>query len=293
MGPMDGSIAALITPFDRSGQVDFGALKDLVKWHVQCGTDGLILCGSTGEGTSLSIGEKQVIFEAAQSVGAGKIALIGASGTNLTSESVVLTQMAKECGLDGCMAIVPYYNRPKFEGCFLHFSAIAEVGLPLIVYHHPGRTGTRLAANELAKICAIEGVAGLKDASADLSLVAALVHEGVSVYCGDDELALPYFSLGAVGSISIVANVIPTRWKEFVSLAKEGRGREAFFALYDLIRAMTLETNPQCVKFAVSHLGKCSSTHRLPLLEPSEENQRLCARLVDQFCNESRPASLV
>jgi len=270
-----GSIVALITPFDETGKIDFFALKGLLHWHLEEGTDGLVLCGTTGEGSALSKEEKLLIFQMAREIAGGKIPLIASTGNNVTHESVFLTQEAKKMGLDGCLTIVPYYSKPTPEGCFQHFAEISKVGLPMIVYHHPGRTGIKLQAKELKRICEIHSVIGIKDATGDLNLAMELI-DTVPLFSGDDLLALPQFSIGFTGSITITGNVIPKEWKVFVDLALKGdflAARKAFSSLYDLCQSLVLETNPQCVKYAVSLLEKCQPYMRLPLIPPKEENQ--------------------
>lgn len=287
-----GSIVALITPFDSEGYVDFPALEGLIERQIDAGTQGLVLCGSTGEGSSLSRDEKEEIFNMAAKVAKGRILLIGATGTNQTRESIALTEEAKEAGLDGCIAIVPYYSKPTEEGCFRHFASIAEVGLPMIAYHHPGRTGLRLSEESLERICAIEGVVGLKEASGDLNLAQALVRRvKCPLFSGDDSLALPHLAVGFSGSISIIGNVAPSQWKGFIEKALLGDflgAREEYEKLYSLVQALVLETNPQCVKYAVSLLGLCSSMVRLPLIEPSEKVQAILHDRLHPFSLMSR-----
>ena len=266
------SIVALVTPFDDKGEVDLPSLESLIRWHIEEGTDGLVLCGTTGEGSLLSAEEKCGIFQKAVEVGKGNIQLIAGTGTNQTQESVALTKEAKRIGMDSCLTIVPYYLRPTPEGCYRHFLEIAKVDLPMILYHHPGRTGVKLTSDAISRICEIPQVVGVKEASGDLNLATEILEKtDVTFYSGDDSLALEHFSIGAKGIISVVGNVIPRQWKEFVKLALHGKGREAFLELYPLCQAMVLETNPQCIKYAVSLLGKCSSKVRLPLIEPQEE----------------------
>ncbi|NGX37481.1 MAG: 4-hydroxy-tetrahydrodipicolinate synthase [Chlamydiae bacterium] len=266
------SIVALITPFDNEGKVDLDSLQRLIQWHIEEGTDGLVLCGSTGEGSLLSTEEKCAIFQRAAEVGKGKISLIAGTGTHQTRESRALTEKAKKYGMDSCLIIVPYYLLPTSEGCYQHFAEIAKVDLPMILYHHPGRTGVKLTSDATCRICEIPQVVAIKDASNDLNLATEILTKTKTpLYSGNDSVALPYFSIGAKGVISIVGNVIPRQWKEFIELAQKNRGREKFFELYPLCKAMVLETNPQCVKYGVSLLGKCSSKMRLPLMEPQEE----------------------
>ncbi|MDN3506085.1 MAG: 4-hydroxy-tetrahydrodipicolinate synthase [Simkaniaceae bacterium] len=265
---LKGSIVALITPFDEFGNLDLIALEKLLAFHKESKTEGLVLCGSTGEGSTLTKDEKLLIFQRAKKILGGKIPLIAATGTQSTRESVDLTLEAKKIGMDGVMAIVPYYVRPTPAGCLAHFQEIAKVGLPMVVYHHPGRTGTKLSARELSPIIEIPEVIALKDATADFALAGELVDQ-IPHFSGDDSLLLPQLALGFAGSISIVGNIIPREWKEFILAGT----KEQFFAHKKLIDALNLETNPQCVKYAVSLLGLCRSTMRLPLLEPTLENQ--------------------
>lgn len=273
-----GSLVALVTPFDSLGKVDFSALEKLIEWQIEEGTDGLILCGTTGEGSTLSEEEKIAIFRFAVEVGGGRIPIIASTGSNQTGESVSLTQEAKKGGVDGCIAIVPYCNRPTEEGCFAHFSAIAKVGLPLILYHHPGRTGVKLSAEGLARMSEIPQVVGIKESSGDLSLALEILSlSQTSLFCGDDILALAHFAIGFTGSISIIGNVVPQEWKTFISTALSGdfpQARLLFQELYPLCKALVLETNPQCVKFALGLQERCLGSLRLPLLEPREENQK-------------------
>lgn len=271
------AITALITPFTLDDQVDFASLESLIQWHIESGTEGLVLTGSTGEGSVLSKEEKCSIYELAYHLGKGKIKLIANTGTNVTADSVWLTQKAKEIGMDGCLAIVPYYNKPTSEGCYQHFAKIAEVGLPLIAYHHPGRTGVKLSFEALCRICELDSIVGIKDATGDLNLAMDVMRKTkIPFYSGDDSLALAQFAIGFTGSISIVGNVIPKEWNSFVHTAVSqdlSSAQEQFYAFYDLVNAMILEVNPQCVKYAVNLLEKCSSRMRLPLIPPSFENQ--------------------
>jgi 4-hydroxy-tetrahydrodipicolinate synthase len=279
---LKGSIVALITPFDQKGAIDIPALEKLLFWHLESGTEGLVLCGSTGEGTSLSSSEKFLIFQTAKRIVGGKIPLVAATGTNVTAESAFLTKEAKRIGMDGCIAIVPYYLRPTPEGCIAHFAEIANVGLPLLIYHHPGRTGTKLDTETLLSLCEFSEVMGIKDATGDLNQVMDIIDQ-VPLFSGDDSLALAQFSIGFTGSISIVGNVIPKEWKHFVDLALQGNfieARKLFYTLRPLIQAMVLETNPQCVKYALHVMDRCLPQMRLPLVEPREKSKNLLKELV-------------
>lgn len=284
-----GSFVALVTPFTKDNQIDIPALEYLLDWQLKQGSDGLVLCGTTGEGNLLTREEKLLIFQTAKQIIGEKIPLIAATGSNNTQESVLLTKEAKKRGIDGCLAIVPYYVRPSFEGCYRHFSAITSVGLPTIVYHHPKRTGVRLTSKELMQICTLPNIAGIKDACGDL--YAAMQLREIPHFSGDDLLSLAQFSIGFVGSISVIGNLIPNQWKTFVDWALEGnlkKARETFFNLYQYCQAMTLETNPQCIKYALSLFNKCQPYFRLPLCLPRKENQREIERVLAPALNENR-----
>lgn len=271
-------MVALVTPFDFLGKVDFSALEKLIEWQIEEGTEGLVLCGCTGEGFSLSKEEKLAIFRFGVEIVGGRIPIIAATGSNQTLESASLTYEAKKWGVDGCLVTVPYYNRPTEEGCFAHFSEIAKVDLPMIFYYHPGRTGVKLSAEALARICEIPQIVGVKDSSGDFELaLEVMALSNTPLLCGDDTLALAHLAIGFTGSISITGNVAPHAWKAFVSHALSGdllQARLSFQELYPLCKALVLESNPQCVKFALGLQEKCLSKMRLPLVEPREKNQK-------------------
>lgn len=261
------TITALITPFDENGEIDFKSLDQLIQFQIDRKTKGLVLCGSTGEGSLLTREEKLSIFHRAVEVGKGEIQIIANIGGCCTRKSVDLAGDAENLGVDACIAVVPYYVKPTEEGCFVHFSEIAKVGLPLFVYHHPDRTGTKLSFEALARICGIPGVVGLKEASGDLKLAEKLIQEGVLLFSGDDVHCERHLQLGAQGSISVVGNIVPDLWEEFLESKKMDD------KLQKLCKALVLETNPQCVKYAVSLSGRCKLHYRLPLMAPTEQNQ--------------------
>lgn len=269
-----GSIVALATPFDEQGNVDFKTLAELVEWQIESSTDAIVLCGTTGESPTLSPEETLRIFETGVLVSSGRIPIIAGTGTNHTAKAAEVTQQAKEIGVDGALVVLPYYNRPMPEGCFQHFQELSKVGLPMIVYHHPARTGIKLSIKTLSRIAELPNVVAIKDATGDLDHALELMHQiKTPVLTGDDSVALPLMAAGAMGVISIVANIIPRQWKLFTTLMlsdEVAEGREYFKRYYSLVKSMVLETNPQCVKYALSLMGKCSPSLRLPLTEPDD-----------------------
>lgn len=272
-----GSIVALATPFTEENEVDYPSLRALVEWQISSGTDGIVLCGTTGEAPTLSDEEQLKIFEEGVSVSNGRIPIIAGTGSYDTHHTLEMTQEAKKIGADGALVIVPYYNRPTQEGCFQHFQTLAKAELPMIVYHHPGRTGVKLTVKTCLRIAEIPQVVAIKDATCDLDYLTELVRESpVPVMTGDDTLLLPSMSVGAAGVISVIANLIPGQWKQLVDSLLNGHfmeGRELFNKYYTLAKAMFLETNPHGVKYALGALNKCSAKMRLPLVEPQESTK--------------------
>jgi 4-hydroxy-tetrahydrodipicolinate synthase len=269
-----GSIAALITPFTDEGEVDFEALKHLVDWHAQEGSDAIMCCGSTGEAPTLSSEEQYKVIKTAVEVARKRLPVIAGTGTYDTRKTVANTEKAKELGADGCLVVVPYYNRPTPEGCIAHYREINKVGLPMIVYHHPGRTGIRLSARHLVEISQLSSVAAIKDSTGSVDLIKEVKQmTDVPTLCGDDTLTYEMLECGAVGGVSIVANVIPKAWSEMVNSFLQGdlqRAKELDALYAPLYNSLVLEINPLGVKYAVSLLKKCRPHLRLPLLQPKE-----------------------
>lgn len=281
---LKGSIPALITPFTKANQIDYLALEALIEWHVAQGSDALVLCGVTGEAPTLTPEEQGQIILRGVEVAKGRIPIIAGTGTASTQLTVQLTEQAKAAGADACLVIVPYCNRPTPEGCFEHYRAVSSTDLPFIVYHHPSRTNVRLPLSALKKILSLPNVIAVKEGSADLSYAAQLIAEtSVPVLCGDDILALAMLAQGAQGVISIIANLIPQEWKEFCNCLLKGdllQAQSLFQHYQPLVEAMTMEINPQCIKYAMSLQGKCSAAIRLPLIEPQNETKQHIASVL-------------
>ena len=281
-------MVALATPFTENGEVDYKALCELIEWHIESSTDGIVLCGTTGEAPTLSHHEKICIFKEAVLAAKGRIPLIAGTGSYDTWHSVQMTEEAKKAGVDAALIILPYYNRPTPEGCFQHFQELSKIALPMIVYHNPIRTGIKLPVKSMARIAELPHIVAIKEATGDLDYAIELMQQvSIPVLCGDDTLILPLMAAGTVGCISIVANIIPREWKILTTLLLADQfdeGREFFRRYYPLIKAMVLETNPQCVKYALSALGKCHAKMRLPLIEPQEAvKQQIVAALAAHF----------
>ncbi|NDD58652.1 MAG: 4-hydroxy-tetrahydrodipicolinate synthase, partial [Chlamydiae bacterium] len=248
-----GSWVAMVTPFDASGEVDYDCFRKLIRWHEESKTQGIVICGTTGEVSNLTEEEQFSLLQVATEEVKGKIPLIMGIGTNSTLSSLRRVKIAQEMGADAGLAIVPYYNRPSFEGCYLHFSQLAKEGLPLIVYHHPGRTGVRFSAEQLCMLCSIPGVIGIKDSSGDLDLMAELATlSRTLIFSGDDTLTLPMIAVGAVGVISVAANVLPSEMNTWVNECVNGNyqeAREHMRAMFPLFKSLALDSNPQGIKY--------------------------------------------
>lgn len=273
-----GAITALVTPHRSDGAVDLDALESLARWQVESGIHGLAPCGTTGEGATLDDGEHREVLETVVGAVAGKVPVIAGCGTNDTRRTVEAARRAATAGVDALLVVSPYYNKPNRSGMLRHYREVADaVGLPVVVYNVPGRTGQNLGAKLILELAEIPGVSAVKEASADLDQMAAILGgrpSGFAVLSGDDPLAVPAVALGADGVISVVSNEAPAETAEMMSAALDGnfaRARELHFRLLPLIRANFLETNPVPVKTALHLLGRCGPDLRPPLGPPDPD----------------------
>jgi 4-hydroxy-tetrahydrodipicolinate synthase len=283
-----GSIVALVTPF-KDGKVDWPSLEGLVEFHINNGTHGIVPCGTTGESATLDHKEHHEIIERVIQAANKRVPVIAGTGSNSTAEAVELTRRAERAGADGALMISPYYNRPTQEGIYQHYKKVASaVGIPIIVYNIPGRTGSKIEPETLARLSEIKNVAGVKEAtgSVDQAIdVIRLCGDNLAVYSGEDSLTFSLMALGGRGVISTVANVAPREMSELTDACVKGnweKGRQLQFKLMPLIRAVFLETNPIPIKTALSLMGKCTGELRLPLTPMSEGNcQKLKHSMTD------------
>jgi 4-hydroxy-tetrahydrodipicolinate synthase len=273
-----GSMVALVTPF-KNGQVDWPSLEALVDFHLQNGTNGIVPCGTTGESATLSHAEHDEVIRTVIKAVNKRVPVIAGTGSNSTDEAVRLTKEAERSGADGALMISPYYNRPTQEGIYQHYKKVAsEVGIPLIVYNIPGRTGSKIEPETLARLAEIHNVAGVKEAtgSVDQAIdVIRLCGDRLAVYSGEDSLIYSLMALGGKGVISTVANVAPKQTAQLTQACLIGnwdQGRKIQFQLIPLIRSLFIETNPIPVKTALALMGKCSGELRLPMTPMAEGN---------------------
>lgn len=281
-----GLLVPLVTPFTDSGDVCYKQLGELVDWLMEEGVNGFVCCGTTAERSTLSIPEQLDITRFVLERVCGKVPVIAGTGCDGTIETIVLTEKAKKLGVDGCLVITPSYNKPTFEGIYRHFQEIAKVGLPIILYHNPGRTGVLLTASQIKQICSIPGVVGIKESSGNLNLIKELKDMPGCLLSGDDSLTIPIMKMGGVGAIAAMANVLPRKLSQIISYSLKGDYNEAlniWNKCEGLCKVIFKEVNPQGLKYAMFLTGRCGSRMRLPLVEPREETKNAIIKELAEY----------
>ena len=274
---LSGSIVALVTPMKPSGEVDWAALERLVEWHLHSGTNGIVPMGTTGESATLSTDEHLEVIGRVIELVAGRVPVVAGTGSNSTAEAVHQTQEAQRLGADACLVVTPYYNKPTQEGLLAHYKAIAAASdAPLVLYNVPPRTACDLLPETAARLAAVPNIIGLKEASGDPSRIGALRRlcgEDFILLSGEDAQTLEMLRLGAVGTISVTANVLPQTMAAFCQAWLDGDAQRAAAldaSLQPAHRALFLETSPTPAKWALHALGRIDAGIRLPLLPLSE-----------------------
>ena len=272
---LTGAMTALVTPF-RAGEVDIEALDALVEAQIAGGINALVPCGSTGEAATLTHEEHVAVVREVVRVARGCVPVIAGTGSNSTAEAIRLTRGAEEAGAAAALLISPYYNRPTQDGIYRHYAAVADATrLPLILYNIPGRTGSNITPETIARLADIPNIAGVKEASGNLAQVLEIIDESgpdFGVYAGDDILTLPIMAAGGHGVISVGANLMPRAYVELTDALLAGdleRSRMLNHRLLPLMQALTLEVNPIPVKTALGMMGRCADEFRLPLMSMS------------------------
>ncbi|UJF19787.1 4-hydroxy-tetrahydrodipicolinate synthase [Vibrio sp. SS-MA-C1-2] len=268
-----GSIVALVTPLDSSGEVDYASLEKLVEYHIASGTDGIVAMGTTGESATLTVDEHVKVVMKTLEFAAGRIPVIAGAGANATHEAVTFTKLFNGTGVAGCLSVTPYYNKPTQEGLYLHFKAISEASeVPIILYNVPGRTACDLLPETAARLAKLDNIVGIKDATADLSRVAKtreLCGDDFVQLTGDDATGLEFMRVGGHGTISVTANVAASDMAKLYQAALEGeftKAEEINDRLMGLHQDLFIEANPIPVKWATKELGLITNgTLRLPL----------------------------
>jgi len=277
MKPITGSIVALVTPMRDDGSVDYDALRRLIDWHVDEGTQCIGVVGTTGESPTVTVDEHCEIIRVAVEHARGRVPIMAGTGGNATAEAIELSRFALKVGADCTLSVVPYYNKPSQEGIYRHFKAIAEaVDIPMVVYNVPGRTVADMQHDTVLRLAKIPGIVGVKEASGDIVRAAELIRDvpaGFSIYSGNDDSAVALMLLGGHGTVSVTANVAPRAMQSLCSAGLAGNAREAarlHLKLLSLHTALFVEPSPAPTKWALERLGRCRATVRLPILPLGE-----------------------
>lgn len=284
-----GSMVALVTPF-KDGKVDEKKLKELVEFHIKNGTSALVPCGTTGESATLSYEEHDRVVELTIEFAKGRVPVIAGTGSNSTDEAIALTKHAKKAGAAASLQVSPYYNRPTQKGLYLHFKAIAEAAdIPLILYNIASRTGVNIEPETFAKLAEVKNIIGVKEASGNLeqmSRIRKLCPEEFLLISGDDALTLPVMSIGGVGIISVVANIIPRDVADMCLAFERGdmkKAEELHYKMLPLVKAMFIETNPIPVKTAMGLMKMTLPDMRLPMCDMLPENKEKLVKALKDY----------
>ena len=277
-----GSIPALVTPMTPNGDIDYDAYKKLIDWHVQEGSDALVVVGTSGESPTVDVAEHTQLIRVAVEHSAGRSPIIAGVGANSTKEAIHLTLAAEKAGAQAGLSVVPYYNKPTQEGLYLHFKAIAESSnLPIILYNVPGRTVADMSNDTVLRLAQVPGIMGIKDATGDIGRLGLLIKNKPAhfqVYSGDDPTAAALIMLGGQANISVTANVAPKLMHNLCTAAAQGdlaTVRELNGQLALLNKILFIEANPIPVKFAVATMGLSQLGYRLPLCPLAPANEAL------------------
>ncbi len=288
---ISGSAVALVTPFRQDRSIDTDALRRLVQFHIEAGTDMIIPCGTTGESPTLSGEEQFEIIRTVKEEAGGKIKIAAGAGTNATLHAVELAKNAEKAGASAILSVAPYYNKPSQEGIFQHYKHIAEaVSVPIIIYNVPGRTGCNVAASTILRLARdFENIAAVKEASDNFTQIAELLAErpdNFSILTGEDSLILPFIAMGGDGVISVAANEVPSQVKRLVEAVRRGDLAEAqaINSTYrNLFRLNFIESNPVPVKYILARMGMIEENYRLPLVPLSSESKAIIDREIESL----------
>ena len=270
----EGILPAIVTPFHRDSgmSLDIEGLRSNIESLLQRGIHGIVPCGSTGESATLTFEEHERVIAETIEVVNGRVPVLAGTGSNNTEEAVRLTRSAKDAGADGALVISPYYNKPNRSGLVKHFTKLADIGLPIVLYNVPGRTGQNLQPDLVIELARHPNIVGVKEASGDIVQISRIIEgtrdEEFVVLSGDDAMTLPVLALGGAGVISVTANVDPGRMVQMYEAFRAGdlaRAQDLHFELSPLMRAMFIDTNPIPVKKAVGLSGMAAGPVRLPL----------------------------
>jgi len=280
-----GSMVALVTPFKENGEIDFKVLEDLIEFHIREKTDGIVPCGCTGEAATLKHEEQKKVIEFVVNKVNKRIPVIAGAGSNSTTEALDLAAFAKKAGADAALLITPYYNKPTPQGQYLHYKKIAdEVGVPVILYNVPGRTGTNMLPETIARLSKIKNIVAIKEANPSLDQVSRIISLcDITVLSGNDSVTLPILCVGGKGVISVAANVVPRKIHDLVQNFQDGKIQEAqkiHLELFPLFEALFYETNPIPVKESLALMGKIQPNLRMPLCRMGDANKERLVKVL-------------
>jgi 4-hydroxy-tetrahydrodipicolinate synthase len=284
-----GSFVALVTPF-KNGKIDFNKMEELVQYHIDSGTDGLVPVGTTGESPTLNHDENIDVIECVVKAAGGKLPVIAGAGSNSTDEASSLAARAKKVGADATLQVCPYYNKPTQEGLYAHFKTIAEeVDLPVVLYNIPGRCGgDGLAPQTVAELYELDNIVAIKEATGSLDTASSIASIcDITILSGDDSLTLPLASIGAKGVVSVVGNFVPKDVKALTTALAAGdfeTARQWHFKLFDLCKSMlTMATNPIPVKEAMAMMGMIENQMRLPMTNLNEDQKTVLRGILSDY----------
>ncbi len=273
--PFTGSGVAIVTPFDGD-TTNYDALGELIDWQIEQGTDAIIICGTTGEASTMPDEEHLAAIEYTVNRVASRVPVIAGTGSNETRHAVELSKRAEELGVDGLLQVTPYYNKTTQKGLVAHFGAIADaVNIPIILYNVPSRTGVNISIDALKELAKRDNIVAIKEASGNISYTAQVAAEvpELYIYSGNDDMIVPVMSLGGKGVISVLANVMPKETHEMCKAYLDGDSAKATklqLDLLDLVNALFIEVNPIPVKTALNLMGKNAGNLRLPLVDMAD-----------------------
>lgn len=281
-------LTAMITPFHADMSVDYEGVKRLARYLVENGSDGIVVCGTTGESPTLTKEEKLAVIKAVKEEVGEEAVIIAGTGSNDTRSSIDLTIEVEKIGVDGVMLVAPYYNKPPQEGFYEHFKAIAEAtSLPVMIYNVPGRTGKNIEPETIARLAEIKNIVAVKEASGDLNQVSKirrLTSPDFAIYSGDDSLTLPILAVGGVGIVSVASHVVGREIKTMIRRFKEGRVIDASIMhshLLPIFQGIFVTANPIPIKHLLSEMGLPAGPVRLPLVEPTAKERAFLTELME------------
>jgi 4-hydroxy-tetrahydrodipicolinate synthase len=280
-----GSGVAIVTPFKEDGSIDYERYEELLQWHLSEGTDAIIVCGTTGEAATMEVEEKKELVKFTVEKVNKKIPVIVGVGGNYTQKVAKMSQYSESVGADGLLVVTPYYNRATQEGLIAHFTTIANsTTLPIMLYNVPGRTSCNMLPETVAELAKVKNIVAVKEASGNISQIAEVARitpSDFSIYSGNDDQIIPVLSLGGVGVVSVLANVMPKETSELVHTYLSGNLEKATklqLKYNGLVKALFIENNPMPVKKALELMGKIDGYMRLPLVEVKEESTRYISK---------------